>query len=169
MKVLTEEEVLSFQEELTTLTEMKERNKDLEEEHFSKLESGLTLLGATAVEDKLQDRVPAVINDLQRADIKVWMLTGDKFETAENIAKSCKLIQPDFEIYRLKDKKDVNLYCSDEFVQKNESLMDTGKSRAMIVENTALSSIMDDPDMKINFIRVSKTCEACICCRLRPG
>ena len=53
MKVLTEEEVLSFQEELTTLTEMKERNKDLEEEHFSKLESGLTLLGATAVEDKL--------------------------------------------------------------------------------------------------------------------
>lgn len=44
------------------------------------------------------------------------MLTGDKFETAENIAKSCKLIQPDFEIYRLKDKKDVNLYCSDEFV-----------------------------------------------------
>ena len=97
------------------------------------------------------------------------MLTGDKFETAENIAKSCKLIQPDFEIYRLKDKKDVNLYCSDEFVQRNESLMDTGKSRAMIVENTALSSIMDDPDMKINFIRVSKTCEACICCRLRPG
>lgn len=35
-------------------------------------------------------------------DIKVWMLTGDKMETAENIAKSCKLIQPGFEILRFK-------------------------------------------------------------------
>lgn len=57
-----------------------------------KLERNLTLLGATAVEDKLQDGVPETIADLLRANIKVWMLTGDKLETAENIAKSCKLI-----------------------------------------------------------------------------
>ena len=70
----------------------KVRNKQAEEDHYSKLERNLTLLGATAVEDKLQDEVPEVINDLQSADIKVWMLTGDKLETAENIARSCQLI-----------------------------------------------------------------------------
>ena len=64
-------------------------DKQKEEQHFSKLESNLTLLGATAVDDRLQDAVPEVISDLQDANIKVWMLTGDKFETAENIARSC--------------------------------------------------------------------------------
>jgi phospholipid-transporting ATPase len=44
--------------------------------------------------------VPETIFDLIRANIKVWMLTGDKLETAENIAKSCKLIQPDMKILR---------------------------------------------------------------------
>jgi P-type E1-E2 ATPase len=67
-----------------------------------KWERELYLIGATAVEDKLQDKVPETIADLLRAsnslfliflkDIKVWMLTGDKMETAENIAKSCRLI-----------------------------------------------------------------------------
>lgn len=50
------------------------------------------MLGATAVEDKLQDLVPETIADLLKANIKVWMLTGDKLETAENIARSCRLI-----------------------------------------------------------------------------
>ena len=45
------------------------------------------------------------------------MLTGDKFETAENIARACKLIKPDFEVFRLKTKSDVAKYCSNEFVQ----------------------------------------------------
>jgi P-type E1-E2 ATPase len=44
------------------------------------------------VEDKLQDKVPETIRDLLKANIKVWMLTGDKLETAENIGYSCKLI-----------------------------------------------------------------------------
>ena len=48
----------------------------------------------------MQDDVPETIRDLIRANIKVWMLTGDKMETAENIAISCKLIQEDFKIFR---------------------------------------------------------------------
>ena len=148
---------------------MKVRNKQAEEDHYSKLERNLTLLGATAVEDKLQDEVPEVISDLHSAEIKVWMLTGDKFETAENIARSCQLIKPEFEVYRLKDKKDVAKYCSNEFVTQNENLMTTQKKRAMIVENTALSYITEIADYEMNFVRVSKTCEAVICCRLRPG
>ena len=49
-------------------------------------------LGATAVEDRLQPNVPETLRDLIKASISVWMLTGDKLETAENIGKSCNLI-----------------------------------------------------------------------------
>lgn len=52
------------------------------EQASSKIEKRLTLLGATAIEDKLQDGVPATIADLKRAGIKVWVATGDKLETA---------------------------------------------------------------------------------------
>ena len=52
------------------------------------VEKDIFLMGATAVEDKLQDNVPQTIADLIRANIKVWMLTGDKFETATCIAIS---------------------------------------------------------------------------------
>lgn len=45
----------------------------------------LQLLGATAIEDKLQDKVPETIETLMKADIKIWILTGDKQETAINI------------------------------------------------------------------------------------
>jgi phospholipid-transporting ATPase len=55
------------------------------------------------VEDRLQDEVPNVIRDLIDVNVKVWMLTGDKLETAENIAFSCKLIQPGFERIYLKN------------------------------------------------------------------
>lgn len=66
------------------------------------IETNLSLLGATAVEDKLQENVPSVIADLLKGNINVWMLTGDKMETAENIAKSCQLIQDGFEVVRFR-------------------------------------------------------------------
>ena len=65
------------------------------------VEKDIFLMGATAVEDKLQENVPQTIADFIRANIKVWMLTGDKLETAENIAKSCKLIQDQMQIMRV--------------------------------------------------------------------
>ena len=56
------------------------------------MEKNLTLLGATVIEDRLQDLVPETLADLLKANIKVFMLTGDKLETAENIGKSCNLV-----------------------------------------------------------------------------
>lgn len=56
------------------------------------LESELTLIGATGIEDKLQDYVAETIYSLRSGGIKFIMLTGDKLETAENIALSCRLI-----------------------------------------------------------------------------
>ena len=70
--------------------------KDLDTAIF---EDGLSLLGATALEDLLQDDVFECINEFRAAKIKVWMLTGDKGETAHNIAISCGLI--DQEKHRL--------------------------------------------------------------------
>jgi len=53
----------------------------------------LILLAATAIEDKLQDEVDTTIDALKNAGIKVWVLTGDKVETAINIGYSCKLLK----------------------------------------------------------------------------
>ena len=62
------------------------------------IENNLTLLGATAIEDKLQEGVPDTIHTLMEAGIKVWVLTGDRQETAINIGYSCKLIDPDMNV-----------------------------------------------------------------------
>ncbi|XP_034047826.1 phospholipid-transporting ATPase ID-like [Thalassophryne amazonica] len=60
---------------------------------YEEIEKDLMLLGATAVEDKLQDGVPQTIEQLTKADIKIWVLTGDKQETAENIGYSCNMLR----------------------------------------------------------------------------
>lgn len=53
------------------------------------IEVDFILAGCSAIEDKLQDEVGATIRDIRRAGIKVWVLTGDKVETAINIGQSC--------------------------------------------------------------------------------
>ena len=63
------------------------------------IEKGMDLIGITAIEDKLQDGVPQAISKLRRAGIKVWVLTGDKRETAINIGKSCALIDPSLKVF----------------------------------------------------------------------
>ncbi|KAG7271807.1 hypothetical protein CRUP_018303, partial [Coryphaenoides rupestris] len=63
------------------------------DELYEEIEKDLMLLGASAVEDKLQDGVPQTIEQLAKADIKIWVLTGDKQETAENIGYSCNMLR----------------------------------------------------------------------------
>ena len=64
----------------------------------------LLLLGASAIEDKLQDGVADAIQTLLEANMKIWVLTGDKVETAVNIANSCKLINPKMKIFTFEEK-----------------------------------------------------------------
>lgn len=75
--------------EATVAMDNREEKVDAEAE---KLERDLILIGATAIEDKLQDGVPDAIASLAQADIKIWVLTGDKLETAINIGYSCRLL-----------------------------------------------------------------------------
>ena len=70
-------------------------NRDvLVDQLYDEMENNLVLLGATAIEDKLQDGVPETIKNLAIAGISLWVLTGDKVETAINIGRSAKLLKP---------------------------------------------------------------------------
>uniref|UniRef100_A0A667YQF3 Phospholipid-transporting ATPase n=1 Tax=Myripristis murdjan TaxID=586833 RepID=A0A667YQF3_9TELE len=62
---------------------------------YEQIEQDMMLLGATAIEDKLQEGVPETIAILSLANIKIWVLTGDKQETAVNIGYSCKMLTDD--------------------------------------------------------------------------
>ena len=59
---------------------------------FGDLERDLELVGVTAIEDKLQDGVPAAVATLKAAGVNVWMITGDKQETAVNVGVACALL-----------------------------------------------------------------------------
>ena len=64
-------------------------------------------LGATGIEDRLQEGVPEAIEALHKAGIKIWMLTGDKQETAVNIAYACKLLEPNDKLFVLNTESKV--------------------------------------------------------------
>jgi phospholipid-translocating ATPase len=74
---------------------------------YDDIESGLSLIGATAVEDKLQEQVADTLEFLREGGIKVWVLTGDKKETAINISNSCKHFNNDMVRMDLAGLKDV--------------------------------------------------------------
>jgi len=67
------------------------------------MENDLDLVGCSAIEDKLQDGVPETIKNIIDAGIKIWVLTGDKLETAVNIGAACQLLTKDMEPYFIID------------------------------------------------------------------
>jgi phospholipid-translocating ATPase len=73
---------------------------------IEKLEKNMDFVGITAVEDLLQDEVKASIESLRKAGIKVWMLTGDKMETAKTISVTTGLYSPDDTLFLLNGIKD---------------------------------------------------------------
>ncbi|KAI1711366.1 cation transport ATPase (P-type) domain-containing protein [Ditylenchus destructor] len=90
------------------VTNKDQRLNDLYEE----IEKDMVLLGATAIEDKLQDGVPQCIATLAAANIKLWVLTGDKTETAINIGYSCHLLTEDMkEVFVIDGKEEREVEC----------------------------------------------------------
>lgn len=89
-RIITMEEYRNWMKNVENAQLMPNRDKELMK-LYNLMESDLEFLGSTAVEDRLQYRVPEVIHKLRQAGIVVWILTGDKMETAISIAKSCKL------------------------------------------------------------------------------
>ena len=104
--------------------ELKVENKQrLIDRLYDLIENNLTLIGGTVVEDKLQDKVPETIKELRSAGIKIWVLTGDKLDTAENIGHSCNLLSREQRLFTLKvmpgdDEKKVRNDPYPEMIQK---------------------------------------------------
>ncbi|KAI8430331.1 hypothetical protein MSG28_000638 [Choristoneura fumiferana] len=90
-KVLTKNEYLEFESEYKEARLSVTNRTEKTIAAMSKLQCGLKLLGLTGVEDRLADDVPKTMAMLRTAGIKIWMLTGDKLETALCIARSLQL------------------------------------------------------------------------------
>lgn len=110
---------------LDASTSMENRDEKMFEA-MEKIEVEMTLIGATAIEDKLQDYVPETIANLARANIKIWVLTGDKQETAINIGYSCRLLTDDMaEVFVIEGEDKLSVKESLELARKR---MDGPKS-----------------------------------------
>lgn len=179
MRILDEKEYLEWNElhKNAGLNLLKKAEKL--DDSYKKMESNIHLLGATIVEDKLQDEVPETIRDLRLAGIKVWMLTGDKIDTAENIAKSCNLISEELTVFKIPGE---DFKTFDQFVRKfNEYLIKkqidldnpTDASQRMpdyslIVDFFFLFETFKDLSKKYAFVRIAKYAQSVICSRCSP-
>jgi phospholipid-transporting ATPase len=122
---------------------MIERQKQIEKV-AEIIEKDFVLVGSTAIEDKLQDKVGETISDLKEAGLKLWVLTGDKVETAINIGFSCKLLDPEMEIF-IVDKLTTKLIYKQivEYVGKKKII---GESRdvALVISGESLTKVLSD-------------------------
>ena len=84
-----------FQEAMASIVGKDEKVEKVQ----SEIESAMTLVGSTAIEDKLQEEVKETIEAFKETGIKVWVLTGDKVETAINIGYSCGLLNNSMKQY----------------------------------------------------------------------
>jgi len=138
-------------------------------------EKGLRLVGSTAIEDRLQDGVPEVIETLRQAGICVWVLTGDKVETAISIGFSCRLLTKDM----------INTICSEEMddatIKKTFDGLPDGRAKtaeeamkmgeplkAITVTGAALERILASAQLTQAFNDGARRCRTVICCRVSP-
>ncbi|KAF3906618.1 hypothetical protein ABW20_dc0109055 [Dactylellina cionopaga] len=135
------------------------------------IEKELFLLGATAIEDKLQDGVPETIHTLQTAGIKVWVLTGDRQETAINIGMSCKLISEDMTLIIINEESfeatrdNLNKKLAAIRNQKDASL--EVETLALVIDGRSLTYALEK-ELEKTFLDIAVMCKAVICCRVSP-
>uniref|UniRef100_A0A8D0H6Q8 Phospholipid-transporting ATPase n=1 Tax=Sphenodon punctatus TaxID=8508 RepID=A0A8D0H6Q8_SPHPU len=150
-----------------TSTILKDRTQKLEE-CFEIIEKDLLLLGATAIEDRLQAGVPETIATLMKAEIKIWVLTGDKQETALNIGYSCKLVSQSMSLILVnEDSLDATRAT---LTQHCANLGDTlGKENdiALIIDGQTLKYALSF-EVRQYFLDLALSCKAVICCRVSP-
>ena len=166
MKVLSQEEFDSFMNEVKVASTSLDNKDELLSQAYEKVEKNLYIIGATIVEDKLQDNVPETIRDLHLANIKIWMLTGDKMDTAENIAKSCNLINEEMTVFRLCGNlksgfEDAITEITDfslkfrEFKGRYDSMSEMGKFAILIDEKMLARILPESQDTKIEDLALS--------------
>ncbi|XP_063822366.1 phospholipid-transporting ATPase IF-like [Ostrinia nubilalis] len=164
---IPEEEYNKISESIQKLDTTKVESLQLVTQQYRVLERQLTLIGATAVEDCLQDDVADTLAALRRAAIKIWVLTGDKVETAINVAQSCAHIsENDRRMFLIGVEDDVTLQAH---VTECRRIISEPSYRelTLIVDGTSMSQILDT-DYAKHFVEISMQCHAVLCCRLSP-
>uniref|UniRef100_A0A5F9D2I4 Phospholipid-transporting ATPase n=1 Tax=Oryctolagus cuniculus TaxID=9986 RepID=A0A5F9D2I4_RABIT len=157
---------------------------------YEEVEKDLMLLGATAIEDKLQDGVPETVMTLSKAKIKIWVLTGDKQETAVNIAYSCNIFEDEMdEVFTVKGKDSETVRQELRSKMKPDSLLDSDPvniflakkhkalftmpeevpngSYGLVINGYSLAHALEG-DVELELLRVACMCKGVICCRMTP-
>lgn len=141
---------------------MQDRQKKTQE-CIETLEHDMELLGVTGVEDKLQVNVQQTIESLRSAGIKVWMLTGDKVETATCIAISAGLKNRTQKFLFLQ-----NITSPQEFHDRiNKNVVPLGNT-VMVIDGTTLDVCLSSPQTEKEFFEMSSACPAVAVCRCSP-
>uniref|UniRef100_A0A7N6AYC1 Phospholipid-transporting ATPase n=1 Tax=Anabas testudineus TaxID=64144 RepID=A0A7N6AYC1_ANATE len=157
---------------------LQDRDKRLAEA-YDQIEKDLILLGATAVEDRLQEKAADTIESLHKAGIKVWVLTGDKMETAAATCYASKLFHRNTQILELTTKRTEEQSLHDVLFDLSRTVLrhlsgdctDFG----LIIDGATLSAVMrpDQEDSnsgnyKEIFLEICRNCSAVLCCRMAP-
>uniref|UniRef100_A0A914HZ23 Phospholipid-transporting ATPase n=1 Tax=Globodera rostochiensis TaxID=31243 RepID=A0A914HZ23_GLORO len=133
-----------------------------------KIECNLRLIAVTAIEDKLQDNVPLTIRTLLDAGIRIWMLTGDKLETAVQIAQSSSLCHKDTELMVLTERKfDMVLAKLHEYTLKSHQYMLSKTAFALVIDGASLHHAVIGEARRV-FAELVVNCHSVICCRMTP-
>uniref|UniRef100_H2ZKF6 Phospholipid-transporting ATPase n=1 Tax=Ciona savignyi TaxID=51511 RepID=H2ZKF6_CIOSA len=175
-RVLTEAEYSEW-EQLHRAAERDLENRDqMMINSFVRMEDNLELLGATGIEDRLQDGVPETIEALRQAGIQVWVVTGDKRETATNIGRSCRLIHQNDEVIELITETPEAL---SELLDTTISSQDNKRGKLPEIQHqTTLDFVLgtgnrDQPDTLVKeiadkFVLLARRCRSVLCCRATP-
>jgi phospholipid-translocating ATPase len=143
------------------------------------VERDLILVGATAVEDKLQKGVPQCIDKLAQAGLKLWVLTGDKMETAINIGFACSLLRQGMRQICITTNVDILAQDSKQVAKENIAMQIANASQmvklekdphaafALIIDGKTLTYVLED-DLKHQFLNLAVDCASVICCRVSP-
>nr|CCA16542.1 hypothetical protein SELMODRAFT_168751 [Albugo laibachii Nc14] len=146
---------------------------------MNEIEVKLELLGATAIEDRLQKGVPKTLSNLSAAGIKTWVLTGDKEETAINIGYACQLLTNDMKIivmnsrcYRtslaIREEIDAHIIARIAEIDASGDGKDTLKQIGFVIDGETLALVMKD-GTKNSLATLSQFCTAVIACRVSPS
>nr|XP_061802740.1 phospholipid-transporting ATPase IH-like [Nerophis lumbriciformis] len=167
---------------------LQDRDKRLAEA-YDMIEKDLILLGATAVEDRLQEKAADTIESLHKAGMKVWVLTGDKMETAAATCYASKLFHRNTQILELTTKRTEEQSLHDVLFDLSRTVLRQhgGMSRDMsglssdyvdyglIIDGATLSTVMKPSQEDSNsgnykeiFLEICRNCSAVLCCRMAP-
>jgi len=172
---MEEKDYEAFQAKMREAETAMDNREDKVQEVTDRIEQNLLILGATAVEDKLQIDVDKTIDYLIKCGIHVWMLTGDKLETAISIGKSTKILTEDMNLMiidteesrQTKDKFDYYLQEVREGREsKDATEMKSKQNNAMVVTGKALAFALEECADK--FLELSQYTKSVICCRVSP-